>query len=103
IKNDYSFPNSCIIRFQFAAKGQRPALDIFWYDGSIKPPTPEELGDSELDLEGMMFVGDKGKILAGFLGEDARIIPEKKMLEYRAAKGLPEPKPAQKRQGERRT
>jgi len=67
LKNDYSFPNACTIRFQFAAKGSRPALDIFWYDGSLKPPTPEELGaEAELDPEGMMFVGDKGKILAGF-------------------------------------
>ena len=87
VHNDYSFPASCTIRFQFAAKGQRGSLDIFWYDGSIKPPTPAELGEQELEAEGMMFVGDQGKILAGFLGEDARIIPEKKMAEYRAAQG----------------
>ena len=75
IKNDYSFPAACTIRFKFAAKGTRPALDLFWYDGSMKPPTPEELeGDHELEPEGMMFVGDKGKILAGFHGEEPRII-----------------------------
>ena len=40
-------------------------------------PTPEELGpDAELQPEGMMFVGDKGKILGGFHGEAARIILE---------------------------
>jgi len=75
IKNDYSFPAACTIRFKFAAKGTRPALDLFWYDGSMKPPTPEELeGDHELEPEGMMFVGEKGKILAGFHGEEPRII-----------------------------
>jgi hypothetical protein len=75
IKNDYSFPAACTIRFRFAAKGNRPAVDLFWYDGSMKPPTPEELdGDKELEPEGMMFVGDKGKILAGFRGEDPRVI-----------------------------
>ena len=78
IKNDYSFPAACTIRFRFASKGARPALDLFWYDGSMKPPTPEELGDKELDPEGMMFVGDKGKILAGFHGEDPKIISEPK-------------------------
>jgi hypothetical protein len=31
-------------------------------------------------------VGDKGKILAGFRGEDPRIIPERRMREYQAAK-----------------
>ncbi len=85
IQNDYSFPAACTIRFRFAAKGDRPPLDLFWYDGSMKPPTPEELeaDNKELDPEGMLFVGDKGKILAGFLGDGARLIPEEKMRAYR--------------------
>jgi predicted dehydrogenase len=94
IRNDYSFPAASTIRFRFAAKGARPALDLFWYDGSMKPPTPEELEaeNKELAAEGMMFVGDKGKILAGFLAEDAQIIPERKMREFQAAAKLPEAK-----------
>src|SRR5881394_380968 len=65
IKNDYSFPAACTIRFKFAAKGTRPPLDLFWYDGSMKPPTPAEwgAGEKELEAEGMMFVGESGKIL----------------------------------------
>jgi hypothetical protein len=78
IKNDYSFPAACTIRFRFAAKGNRPALDLFWHDGSMKPPTPEESGNAELEPEGMMFVGDKGKILAGFRGENPRVISGQK-------------------------
>jgi hypothetical protein len=103
IKNDYSFPAACPIRFKFAAKGARPPLDLFWYDGSMRPPTPEELEADNKDLptEGMMFVGDKGKILAGFRGDDPHIIPEKKMQEYRAAEKLPgagrQPQPSQAR------
>jgi hypothetical protein len=93
IKNDYSFPAACTIRFKFAAKGARPALDLFWYDGSMRPPTPEELeaDNKELAAEGMMFVGDKGKILAGFRGDDPRIIPESKMREHWAAEKLAAP------------
>jgi hypothetical protein len=74
IKNDYSFPAACTIRFKFAAKGARPALDLFWYDGSMRPPTPEELeaDNKELPAEGMMFVGDKGKVLAGFRARTRR-------------------------------
>jgi predicted dehydrogenase len=81
VANDFSFPASCTIRFQFAAKDPRPALDLFWYDGSLKPPTPPELEDADLSEEGLMFVGDKGKILAGFLGQDPRIISGKKPSE----------------------
>jgi hypothetical protein len=95
VKNDYSFPAACTIRFKFAAKGARPPLELFWYDGSMKPATPEELEADNRDLpaEGMIWVGDKGKILAGFRGETPQLIPEQRMREYRAAKNLPEPAP----------
>ena len=33
--------------------------------------------------EGLLFVGDKGKILAGFSGSNPRIIPESKMRAYK--------------------
>lgn len=75
IRNDYSFPSASVVRFRFAAKENRPPLDLFWHDGSMKPPTPDELlvENKELETEGMMLVGDKGKIIAGFLGENARL------------------------------
>ncbi len=93
IKNDYSFPAACTIRLRFAPKGERAGLDIFWYDGGIKPPAPEELmaDNQELPEEGMMFVGDKGKILGGFRSENPQLIPEARMRAYRTANHLPEP------------
>jgi hypothetical protein len=99
IKNDYSFPLASTIRFRFAAKGNRPAMDLFWYDGGIKPPTPPEVDEDngELPAEGMMFVGDKGKILGGFRAENARIIPERKFREYWASKGIPPPAQQERR------
>lgn len=89
IQNDYSFPVASTIRFKFAAKGERPALDLFWYDGGMKPPTPDEVEEDRqvLPAEGMMFVGDKGKILAGFRCENPRIIPERRSRQYGAAGG----------------
>jgi predicted dehydrogenase len=101
IRNDYSFPSACTIRWRFAAKGNRGPLEIYWYDGGIKPPTPEELeADSqEFEREGMMFVGEKGKILAGFRGENPRLLPEAKMREFRTARNLSEPAPRQRGAG----
>ena len=46
--------------------------------------------------EGMMFVGDKGKILGGFRSENPQLIPEAKMRAYRTANHLPEPAPRQR-------
>jgi predicted dehydrogenase len=97
IANNYSFPDACTIRFKFAAKGDRPALELFWYDGGMRPRKPEELEEDnkEFSREGMMFVGDKGKILAGFYGDNPQIIPERKMREFRAALNMPAPTPPQ--------
>jgi hypothetical protein len=91
IKNDFSFPIACSVRFKFPARGSRPAVDLIWYDGGMKPPTPEELDEDGKDLpaEGMMFVGDKGKILAGFRVEDPRLIPERRMRAYQAPAAPP--------------
>ncbi|HOQ61653.1 MAG TPA: Gfo/Idh/MocA family oxidoreductase, partial [Vicinamibacterales bacterium] len=100
IKNDYSFPAACTVRMRFGAKRARPGLDIFWYDGGIRPPVPEELmaENKELPSEGMLFVGDTGKILGGFRAENPQIVPEAKMRAYRAAHNIPEPAPPQPRQ-----
>jgi hypothetical protein len=86
IHNDYSFPFASTIRFKFAAKAARPALDLFWYDGGMKPPTPEEVEaeNKELPAEGLMFVGDQGKILGGFLCENPRVISGPKAREFGA-------------------
>jgi hypothetical protein len=87
IRNVDAFPTACTVRMRFAARGDRGPIDIFWYDGGIKPPVPDELmaDDRELAEEGMMFVGDKGRIVGGFRGENARLVPESKMNAYLAA------------------
>jgi hypothetical protein len=81
VTNDVAFPLSCIIRFKFAAQSELPPFELFWYDGGMRPPVPDELAaeGKTFSREGMMFVGDKGKILAGFRGENPVLIPETKM------------------------
>jgi hypothetical protein len=76
IKNDFAFPMASTVRFKFPAKGNRPAIDLCWYDGGMRPAVPEELykQNKEMPAEGMMFVGDKGKILAGFHGDNPQVI-----------------------------
>lgn len=64
------------VRFKYAAEGSRPPVDLCWYDGGIKPNIPDELLEvnKELPNEGMMFVGDKGKILAGFNVQNPQLL-----------------------------
>ncbi|MCP5109303.1 MAG: Gfo/Idh/MocA family oxidoreductase, partial [bacterium] len=72
-KNDFSFPAACSLRLQFAATAEMPALELFWYDGGMKPRLPAEIEahDVPLSREGILFVGDEGSILAGFHGTNA--------------------------------
>lgn len=76
VHNDVAFPLSCIIRFKFDAQESLPPFDLYWYDGGMKPPNPDEYdaAGKALTREGMMFVGDKGKIIAGFRGEQPVIV-----------------------------
>lgn len=69
------------VRFKYPANGNRGPVDLCWYDGGMRPPIPEELvaQNKELPQEGMMFVGDKGKILAGFNIDDPQLISGNKI------------------------
>ena len=82
-KNDFSYPTACTIRLQFAARGETPALDLFWYDGGMRPRLPKEIEAHSVEMgrEGILFVGDEGAILAGFNGTNPK----------RFAKGKTEP------------
>jgi hypothetical protein len=74
-RNDFAYPAACSLRFRFGPGANRPALDLFWYDGGMKPRLPAELEAHDLTLtpEGILFVGDQGSILAGFHGQDPRL------------------------------
>jgi hypothetical protein len=81
VNNDFSFPMASSVRFKYPAEGSRPAIDLCWYDGGMRPQLPDELikNNEELPAEGMMFVGDKGKILTGFNIQNPRLFSRKKM------------------------
>ncbi len=70
----------------------RPAVDTFWYDGGMKPQTPEELYADSEDLadEGMLIVGDKGKILCDFRGNAPRLLPRSRQQAFSGSVTVPE-------------
>jgi hypothetical protein len=78
IRNDFSYPAACQLRFKFPPSPNQPGLDLFWYDGGMKPRLPVELEAHDLSLtqEGILFVGAEGSILAGFNGQDPRLFKD---------------------------
>jgi predicted dehydrogenase len=74
--NDETLPKWSIITYEFPAKGDRPAVKMIWYDGGKLPPRPPELEEGRsLGDNGILFVGDKGKILCGGWSGAPRLIP----------------------------
>jgi predicted dehydrogenase len=88
-----TIPVACTVHCQFPARGDMPPVKLHWYDGGLRPERPTELEeDSELDPEdGILFVGDKGKMLVkGWGGEHPRLLPASLDKEYkRPPKTLP--------------
>jgi len=92
-QNTETFPLATLIHYEFPARGDMPAVKLHWYDGGIMPQRPEELekgrrmGDNE---GGVLFIGDKGKLMCGNYAQGPRLIPESRMKEYqRPARSIP--------------
>jgi predicted dehydrogenase len=81
-----TYPIASIVRYDFPARGDMPSVRFTWYDGGLKPGRPEELqgtAPQEGEDEGLLFIGDRGKILCRFSGGHPRIIPQAKMDSYK--------------------
>jgi predicted dehydrogenase len=91
--NSETYPLASIVRYDFPAREDMPPVKVTWYDSGLMPFKPEELEDTRLLPweDGIVFVGDKGKLVAeGWGAQSVRLIPETKMQEYkRPPKTLP--------------
>ncbi|MBI4558628.1 MAG: Gfo/Idh/MocA family oxidoreductase [Candidatus Hydrogenedentes bacterium] len=76
--NNESAPTASIVHYEFPALGDRPGVTLTWYDGGLMPRRPSELEpDRKMGGgDGMLYIGDKGKIL------NHRLIPESRSKEY---------------------
>jgi predicted dehydrogenase len=70
-----SAPAWSILRYRFPRRGALPPVTLYWYDGGKLPVKPPEMESREFGEGGMLFVGERGKMLNG------RLIPEVRMNE----------------------
>jgi predicted dehydrogenase len=92
---DETYPKASIVHLDFPANQGRPPLRLSWYDGGLRPPRPAGLRQEDDALfqngeegEGVMYVGDRGLMLAGFNGSHPRVYPDSK--NYQAPPPAPE-------------
>jgi predicted dehydrogenase len=77
--NMESFPKAAMVTYQFPERegGKLPPVTMTWYDGGLMPPTPIELGNSQLPDNGVLYVGSKGKMYHGSHGGMPHLLPDK--------------------------
>ncbi len=74
---DDSGPIASIVTFEFPGRGKMPPVKLVWYEGGLTPPRPTELEDSIPmgDGSGVLFIGEKGKLMCNTYGAEPRLIP----------------------------
>ncbi len=86
-KGKYTFPKAARIRFDFPARGTMPAVKVYWHDGMKAQPAIPGIPEGELlgdkDINGSVFIGDKGIVTTGCYGERTRLMPDAKMKDYK--------------------
>ncbi len=84
--NDETTPLASIVYYSFPARGNKPPVKMTWYDGGLMPARPDDL-ELGRDLDGrgngILFVGDKGKIMCAGWAGSPQFIPASKMREYK--------------------
>ena len=80
--NSISAPTSSMIVYNFAAKGNRPAVKWTWYDGGLQPNLPDFWpAERPFPENGTLIVGSKATALTPTYYESVRIVPETRMRE----------------------
>ncbi|MRI01000.1 gfo/Idh/MocA family oxidoreductase [Kriegella sp. EG-1] len=73
-----SFPNSSKIHINYPRTDGMGNIKFTWMDGGLIAERPEEMGDDEPMGNwdgGILFIGDKGKLLADCYGANPRLLP----------------------------
>jgi predicted dehydrogenase len=83
---DETYPLASIITMNFGAREGMAPVTMKWFDGGLLPPRPDDLEQGRMMGNrggGVIFYGDKGKLMCSVYGENPRLIPETNMKEYK--------------------
>lgn len=94
LSNLYSPPHAEMVKYTFPARAKMgkvnmPAVDVYWYDGGLRPERPAELRDGVMmgdENGGIIFVGKKGKIMTGCYGMNPTLLPVENMAHFQKPK-----------------
>jgi hypothetical protein len=106
------YQKAATVKYEFPAKGDRPAFIVYWHEGGRKPAPPAELeADWEAEHaaaasrataegaakpkppafsgEGALYIGTKGKLVAlPYARAEPRLLPQSRHEEYGAPRQM---------------
>lgn len=92
VKNNLSYPHAATLYWEVPVKDKSGTVDVFWYEGGIRPLTPKSLikKGRQMPREGVMFIGEKGSVLANYGYEEPVVLDVKNGDETTAAIKIPQ-------------
>ncbi len=67
-KNNETYPNKSVVKMTYAARHGMPAVNLFWYDGKLKPSAdimPQVVATlGQVPNTGCLIIGDKGMLVS---------------------------------------
>ena len=66
------YPVASTLHYRFPERPGKPAVEVNWYDGGIKPERPAGMSpdvDMSVGGEGVMYSGERGRLLTAFMGQ----------------------------------
>jgi len=72
-------PSELTVEYEFPAREEMPAVKLTWYDGGRRPARAKEAGFPDWGA-GVLFVGSKGMLLAGYSAY--KLLPEKEFAGF---------------------
>jgi predicted dehydrogenase len=66
------YPVASTLHYRFPERPGKPAVEVTWYDGGIKPERPAGMApdvDMSVGGEGVMYSGERGRLLTAFMGQ----------------------------------
>ena len=83
-----SAPKWLIVRWEYPARDGKPPVKLTWYDGSKRPPLIAQGQCPGFGNMGILFVGEKGKLIADY--ERHVLLPKAKFADFkRPAPSIP--------------
>ena len=70
-------PLGLTVRYEFPARGDKPAVKFTWYDGNM---TPKEVAGQRVPGSGVMFVGSEGKMFADY--NSYKLFPQERFIGF---------------------